>query len=187
MHFSAIHPLRSFLSPYLLSLSLQFTPPPIPNPSPHLTLHPASYSQPFTSPHPPCTHPSPHLLSCTFQYSITHSHLTTLQFSASHPASSSTLPPHVPHLSPPLSPQVLFVMTPGIQRRTHSLFDQFQYHPRGEHFSSVLMRIYIGECSVISMMSTYVFLPTLYIRSYGTWDKKLMQLLYVRTCKLVRP
>ena len=61
MHFSAIHPLRSFLSPCLLSLSFHFTFPPIPNPSPHLTLHaftlhPTSYSQPFTSPHP-----SPHL------------------------------------------------------------------------------------------------------------------------------
>ena len=98
MHFSAIHPLRSFLSPCLLSLSFHFTFPPIPNPSPHLTLHaftlhPTSYSQPFTSPHP-----SPHLLFPTlhltspsmhspftpppilhFSVLITHSHLTTLQ------------------------------------------------------------------------------------------------------------
>ena len=148
--------LSRFTSPSLLfptlHLTSPFTPPTIPNPSPHLTLHPAYYSQPFTSPHPPCTHPSPHLPSCTFQYSsLTH---TSQPFSLS--SCVIQYPPHSPHLSPP---QVLFVMTPGIQRRTHSLFDQFQYHPLGENLSSVLMRIYIGEwhCYKHDAYILYVF------------------------------
>ena len=136
-----------------------------------VSVHPTSYSQPFTSPHPPCNHPSPHLLSYTcIHHSLTPHNPSVFSLSSC----VIQYPPHSPHLSSPLPPQVLFVMAPGIQRRTHSLFDQLQYHPLGEHPSSVLMRIYIGEC-LCYKRDEYIFPQTLYVRSYGTWVKKLIQ------------
>ena len=183
MHFSAIHPLHSFLSPYLLSLSFQFTPPPIPNPSPHLTLHALSFTP------PPIPNPSPHLtLHALTLHPTSHPTLSIHHSLTPHNPSVFSLsscviqyPPHVPHLPPPLPPQVLFVMTSGIQRRTHSLFDHFQYHPLGEHLSSVLMRIYIGKC-LCYKRDEYIFPQTLYVRSYGTWDTKLTQYTHTYIC-----
>ena len=91
----------------------------------------------------------------TSQPSLFRAHHSPFTFHlSSHPSYILTPNCDLPHASslPLLCVQVLFVMTPGIQRRTHSLFDQFQYHPLAEHLSSVLMRIYIGERLRVFMM-----------------------------------
>ena len=40
--------------------------------------------------------------------------------------------------------QVMFVMTPGIQRQQHSFLDKFQYHKLANNLSPALMNVYIG-------------------------------------------
>jgi ubiquitin conjugation factor E4 B len=44
--------------------------------------------------------------------------------------------------------EVMFVMTPGIQRQQHSYFDKFQYHKLATHLSPALMNVYI-DCEAM--------------------------------------
>ena len=52
--------------------------------------------------------------------------------------------------------QVMFVMTPGIQRRRHNLLDQFLSHPLAHnHLARTLLRIYTSTVTHTHMRAMH--------------------------------